>query len=86
LNAPALLAAVPFDLIVANILAQPLIELAPAFARAAAPRATVILAGLLAEQADDVAAAFAALGFTVVDRRTHDSGGATWPTLSLRRA
>jgi ribosomal protein L11 methyltransferase len=86
LNAPALLAAVPFDLIVANILAQPLIELAPAFSRAAAPRATVVLAGLLAEQADDVAAAFAALGFTVVDRRTHDSGGATWPTLSLRRA
>lgn len=85
LEAPALAAAAPYDLIVANILAQPLIQLAPAFAQAAAPRARLILAGLLAEQDDDVAAAYAAHGFGVVDRLTHESGGARWPTLVLRR-
>jgi len=38
----------PFDLLIANILAGPLVELAPAFADAVAPGGNVLLAGLLA--------------------------------------
>ena len=44
----------PYDLLIANILAGPLIELAPAFAKALAPGGSVILAGLLDTQADAV--------------------------------
>lgn len=84
-GSPGLAARGPFDLIVANILAGPLIELAPSFAAAAAPRATIVLAGLLAEQRDEVAAAYAALGFHVVGEITRETGGALWPTLTLRR-
>ncbi|HEX2890180.1 50S ribosomal protein L11 methyltransferase [Vineibacter terrae] len=85
LESPVLTDASPFDLIVANILAQPLIDLAPAFARAAAPGATLILAGLLAEQEDEVCAAYAPLGFPRIARVEHETGGAAWPTLTLRR-
>lgn len=58
----------PFDLLIANILAAPLIELAPAFAASVAPGATLILAGLLDSQADSVIAAYEAEGMTVVER------------------
>ena len=64
--------------IIANILAGPLIELAPAFAKALAPGGTMILAGLLDTQADAVAAAYEALGCTLVDR-----GSGEWPVLVL---
>src|SRR5439155_4942584 len=47
MDSPVLAARAPFDLIVANILAGPLVELAPDFARTLAPGGTVILAGLL---------------------------------------
>ncbi len=55
MDSPLLAARAPFDLIIANILAGPLIELAPDFARALAPGGTVVLAGLLDTQADAVA-------------------------------
>lgn len=58
----------PFDLIVANILAGPLIELAPDFAKVAAPGATMMLAGLLTTQADAVVAAYEAEGGRAVGR------------------
>ncbi len=48
----------PYDLIVANILAQPLIDLAPDIAAIAAPYAQIVLAGLLTSQADAVARAY----------------------------
>jgi len=76
---PALVAAAPYDLIIANILAGPLIELAPSFARASAPGATIILAGLLASQADDVLAAFAQHRFVESQRVVRGE----WPTLAL---
>ena len=50
LDHPAIRAAAPYDLICANILARPLMQLAPAIARAAAPAATVLLSGLLRDQ------------------------------------
>lgn len=75
----------PYDAIVANILAQPLIDLAPSFAAAAMPGATLILAGLLIEQQDEVLAAYRTLGFALSDRIVRESGGALWPTLVLWR-
>jgi len=48
----------PYDLIVANILAGPLQSLAPAVGRAAARSATIILSGILNEQAARVIAAY----------------------------
>jgi len=67
-----LVARAPFDLLIANILAGPLVELAPSFAAGVAPRATVILAGLLDAQADAVIAAYEQQGMTVVERGEGD--------------
>ena len=64
---PMIAARAPFDLLIANILAGPLIELAPAFAKSVAPGASIILAGLLDTQADAVIAAYEAEGMKVVD-------------------
>jgi ribosomal protein L11 methyltransferase len=85
LSAPPLARRAPYDLIVANILAGPLVGLAPAFANAAAPRATLILSGLLVEQADEVLAAYRAQGFALVRSIDHEAGGADWRTLVLHR-
>lgn len=71
----------PYDLLIANILAAPLIEMASEFADATAPGGTVVLAGLLTGQADAVEAAYAAVGVHPVRRVTN--GG--WPTLVLRK-
>ena len=61
----------PYDLVIANILAGPLISMAPEVAAITAPGATIVLAGLLDTQRDQVVAAFAACGCTLerVDRR-----------------
>ena len=48
----------PARIVVANILAHPLIVLAPLLARLTAPRGRLALAGLLAAQANDVRAAY----------------------------
>lgn len=85
LAAPALASRAPYDLIVANILAGPLVGLAPSFAQAAAPRATLILSGLLVEQADEVHAAYRAQGFALERGIDHEAGGADWRTLVLSR-
>ena len=65
---PMLATRIPFDLLIANILAGPLIDLAPAFAASIAPGASVVLAGLLDKQADAVIAAYEAEGMKVVER------------------
>ena len=75
---PLIAARAPFDLLIANILAGPLIELAPAFAKSVAPGASVVLAGLLDTQADAVIAAYEKLGLTLSDR-----GNGEWPVLVL---
>jgi ribosomal protein L11 methyltransferase len=79
MDSPMLAARAPFDLIIANILAGPLIELAPDFASALTPGGSIILAGLLDSQADGVAAAYEKLGLSVVSR-----GAGEWPVLVLR--
>ena len=61
----------PYDLLIANILAGPLISMAPEVAAIAAPHAEIVLAGLLETQRAEVERAFTACGCTVeaVDRR-----------------
>ncbi len=78
---PLLAARAPYDLLIANILAGPLIELAPAFAKAIAPRAILILAGLLDTQADAVVAAYEAERMKVAER-----GDGEWCVLVLQAA
>ncbi|MFO1036857.1 MAG: 50S ribosomal protein L11 methyltransferase [Geminicoccaceae bacterium] len=56
----------PFDLVLANILADPLIELAPRLRAHLAPGGTAILSGLLDRQAEAVAAAHHAVGLRLV--------------------
>lgn len=51
--------AVPQDVLVANILAGPLVELAPLFARACKPGAPFALSGILAGQHDEVLVRYA---------------------------
>ncbi len=60
-----------YDLLIANILAGPLIAMAPEIAGIAAPGATIVLAGLLATQADAVTFAYLEAGCTLeqADRR-----------------
>ena len=78
LSHPAL--AGPFDLILANILKGPLIEIAGDVAAACAPGARVILSGILREQAAEVAAAYARFGINEAGRREIGD----WATLVLR--
>lgn len=47
-----------FDIVLANILAKPLIALAPTLTKLAAPGAALILSGLLSRQINEVAAAY----------------------------
>ena len=58
----------PFDLILANILADPLVELAPALARHLAPGGHAVLSGLLDRQAEAVVAAHRREGLQLVGR------------------
>jgi len=81
MDSPMLAARAPFDLLIANILAGPLIELAPSFAKATAPGGMIILAGLLDTQADGVIAAYKSNGATLVER-----GPGEWTVLVLRAA
>jgi len=61
----------PYDLVIANILAGPLVSMAPELAAIAAPNAAIVLAGLLETQREKVVAAFKDCGCTLdaVDRR-----------------
>ena len=78
---PRLKGVAPFDLIFANILKGPLIELAPPMAAHTAAQGLVILSGLLVVQAEAVTVAYLTAGFTAVSR--DDIG--EWSTLVLRR-
>ena len=78
---PRLAKAAPYDLVFANILKGPLIELAPPMAGHTAPGSLVILSGLLVVQAQAVTQAYVAAGFALQGR--DDIG--EWSTLILRR-
>jgi len=68
---PAVVTPALYDLVIANILAGPLVSMAPELAAIAAPGATIVLAGLLETQRAQVVAAYAACGCSLVevDRR-----------------
>jgi len=70
----------PFDLVLANILANPLRQLAGAMAQHLAPSALVILSGLLTHQAPGVIAAYRARGLVPL-RHLRIEG---WSSLLLR--
>ena len=80
-SAPQFVAAAPFDLVLANILANPLRQLAAPMARHLAPSALVILSGLLTPQAPSVIAAYRARGLVPV-RHLRIEG---WSSLLLRK-
>lgn len=73
--------AAPFDLVFANILMGPLVELAPDMARHIAPGGRAILSGLLNPQADDVIVAYEAQGFALEAREEIGE----WSCLVLKR-
>ena len=80
-DSPVVQAGAPFDLIFANILKGPLIELAPDMAAHLASGGLAILSGLLIEQADEIVEVYQALGF---DLQTREDLG-EWSALTLRR-
>jgi len=79
--APQFVAAAPFDLVLANILANPLRQLASPMVRHLVPSAMVILSGLLTHQAPGVIAAYRARGLVPV-RHLRIEG---WSSLLLRK-
>jgi ribosomal protein L11 methyltransferase len=85
LLAPELACRAPYDLVVANILASPLMELAEPFASAVRPGGRVLLSGLLVEQAEMILTAYRHRGFSFDQRIDLETGGAWWRTLVLTR-
>ena len=80
-DAPALRDGAPFDLVFANILKGPLVELAPEMAARTTPGGFVILSGILNDQADDVVNVYSRIGFNPVHRQRI----VDWTTLTLHR-
>lgn len=71
----------PFDLILANLLLNPLLRLAPAFARAVPGGGLCVLSGITQAQSPEVEARFHAAGFTLISRILLDG----WATLLVQR-
>jgi len=78
---PAVRRGAPYGLILANVLAGPLIGMAGDCAVALAPGGVAVLSGLLDHQAQAVFAAHRARGLVLVGRRSRDG----WTTLTLRK-
>lgn len=71
----------PFELIVANILAKPLMRLSPQMARFIAPGGSIILSGILDRQRDAVVSAYVGQNFRHITT-LHREG---WVTIHLKR-
>lgn len=71
----------PYDFIIANILAGPLISMAAAQSRALAEKGYLILSGTLQEQAQDVLAAYTPHGLVLIKEFPKDE----WVTLLLQK-
>jgi len=78
---PLLQARAPYDLVIANILAGPLINLAPDFARALVPGGNLLLAGLLESQEAQVRTACRRAGLRLAARLVNGD----WSILWLRK-
>jgi ribosomal protein L11 methyltransferase len=68
----------PYDLLIANILAAPLIALAPDFATAMRPRGNVLLSGLLVTQEAQVLAAYRKAGYRLQARLHRGDWAVLW--------
>jgi ribosomal protein L11 methyltransferase len=79
---PAIRKRAPFDLILANILAGPLVQLAPDVAGALAPGGLAILSGQLRDQEPEVLAAYRKQGLT----RLRALRRGMWSAVVLERA
>lgn len=71
----------PYDLVIANILAGPLLDLAPQIAAATKPGSCLVLSGLLNEQAAKIRARYCSFGFVM--RRGLSLEG--WTSLLLQK-
>jgi ribosomal protein L11 methyltransferase len=80
-DAPIFAEHAPFQLIVANILAGPLMELAPHMATHLAPAGTLVLSGILDRQHDAVRDAYTAEGFNYIETLTRGE----WVTIRFTR-
>jgi ribosomal protein L11 methyltransferase len=78
---PSLARHAPYDLILANILATPLVSLAPAFAKHLAPGGTLILSGILTTQENMVTSALRSQALPLVSRKRIGD----WATLRIGR-
>lgn len=81
LDDPLLKARGPYDLLLANILARPLIAMAPDFARAVVPGGSILLAGLLATQEAEVRRVYRLVGFRLARKLVRGD----WSILWMRR-
>lgn len=72
---------VPYDLVIANILAAPLRRLAPALGRVLAPGGEIVLSGLLGRDVAGIVSAYRTQNIALVRRLDIDS----WATLLMRR-
>ena len=82
LSDPRIARHAPYDLVFANILAAPLVHLAPEIGAALKSGGVAILSGLLRTQEERVLEAYLPLGFTVEQTIHHDA----WSALQLRKA
>jgi len=80
-DAPVLADAAPFDLVFANILKGPLIDLSPDMAKSLQEGGYAILSGILNEQADEVIGVYARNGINLVHREEIGE----WTTLTLKK-
>ncbi|MGE3693164.1 MAG: 50S ribosomal protein L11 methyltransferase [Novosphingobium sp.] len=81
IDSPLIEARGPYDLVMANILAGPLIELAPDFATSLSPGGSLLLSGLLASQESRVRASYRRQGLRLAARMTCGD----WSVLWLRK-
>jgi len=70
-----------FDIVVANILLNTLVELSPDIAACVAPSGRLVLSGLLAEQGDEAEAAYRAQGLRALGRKQREE----WIRVELER-
>lgn len=82
LKHPAIVNRAPYGLVMANILAKPLLTFAPDIKSLFAPGGYLVLSGMLHHQAREVGARYAAQGLTLLKRIPLDE----WTTLVMRAA
>lgn len=68
----------PFELVVANLLKRELLPIAGAIAARLAKQGSLVLAGLLEEDGDEVAACFAPFGLVERERRVREDSVGRW--------